>query len=420
MDFNKLAARAKAILLSPATEWPVIASEPATASEIFKTYVVWLAAISAIAGFIASTIVGYSVPFLGTYRMGFGAGLTGAVATYVLSLAGVFLVAYLVDALAPRFGGQKNLTQAVKAVAYAYTASWIAGVGLVVPGLRWPIVLAGGVYSIYLLYLGLPYTMKCPPERAPRYAAFTVVAAALIRWLVGVLAAGLGGAGVAAYGSPTASHLGRFDQGSPGAKLERWARGLEAASQKMQDAQERGDSEAAAQAAGKLVGAAIGGDVRVEALAPERIRSLLPTSLGGLARGEIAAERHAAFGIKVSVAEAQYNDDRGHSIRLKIQDTGGVSGLVSLVSWIAVEEDKQTPAGYEKTYKAGNRMTHERWSRPTGQNTMGYGEYGVIVGERFAVQASGQVVDIDTLRSAVGSVDLARLESLKNEGVPPN
>ena len=123
MDFNKLVARAKAILLSPTTEWPVIADEPATVSEIFKNYVIWLAAISAVAGFIGNTVVGYSVPFLGHYRMGFGAGLTGAIVTYVLSLAGVFLVAYLADALAPTFGGQKNFTQAVKAVAYAYIES---------------------------------------------------------------------------------------------------------------------------------------------------------------------------------------------------------------------------------------------------------------------------------------------------------
>jgi hypothetical protein len=200
VDFNKLVARAKAILLSPTTEWPVIADEPATVSDIFKNYVVWLAAIPAVAGFIANTIVGYSVPFLGHYRVGFGAGLTGAVTTYVLSLAGVFLVAYLADALAPTFGGQKNFTQAVKAVGYAYTASWIAGVGFIVPGLRWLIILAGGIYSIYLLHLGLSSTMKCPPEKAWSYTAVTIVAAIIVRWLVGIVAADIGGVGYVGYG----------------------------------------------------------------------------------------------------------------------------------------------------------------------------------------------------------------------------
>ena len=222
MDFNKLVARAKAILLSPTTEWPIIADEPATVSEIFKNYVVWLAAISAVAGFIANTIVGYSVPYLGHYRKGFGAGLTGAVTTYVLSLAGVLLVAYMADVLAPSFGGQKNFTQAVKAVAYAYTAAWVGGVGFVVPGLRWLILLAGGIYSIYLLHLGLPYTMKCPPEKAWRYTAVTILAAVIVRWLVGIVAVDIGGVGYAGYGPRAVSSSGIFEPASPGGKLERW------------------------------------------------------------------------------------------------------------------------------------------------------------------------------------------------------
>ena len=417
MDFNKLVARAKAVLLSPATEWPVIASEPATVTEIFKTYVVWLAAITAVAGFIGSTIVGYSVPFLGTYRMGFGAGLAGAVTTFVLSLAGVLLLAYLTDVLAPRFGGKKSFTQAVKAVVYAYTATWIAGVGLVLPGLRWVIVLAGGAYSIYLFYLGLPYTMKCPRERARRYAVITIIAAVVVRLVLGVVAANLG-LGFTSYGYSVASSSGGFEPASQGEKLERWAQGLEAASQKMQAAQQRGDYAAAGQAAGALVGATLGVDATVEALAPERIRAFLPASLGGLARGPISVQRGLIpLVTRFSEAQAQYSDGRGHSIRLRIRDTGGASGLVSLASWLGVEEEKQTPAGYRKTYKSGNRMVSEQWNAPAGQNTLGYGEYTLIVGQRYLVQASGQVADIDTLKGAVGSVDLATLESLSNEGV---
>jgi hypothetical protein len=419
MDFNKLVARAKAILISPTTEWPVIADEPATVSEIFKNYVVWLAAISAIAGLIANTIVGYSVPLLGHYRMGFGAGLTGAVTTYVLSLAGVFLVAYLADVLAPSFGGQKNFTQAVKAVAYAYTAAWIAGVGFIVPGLRWLIMLAGLIYSIYLLRLGLLHTMKCPPEKAWPYTAVTIIAAIMVQWLVGVVAADIGGVGYAAYGPRAASNSGSFDPGGPGGKLERWAQGLEAASQKMEAAQKRGDSAAASQAAGALIGAALGGDGTVQALAPDRLREFLPGSLGGLARSQTSAERHAVLGIQSSQAEAQYNDNAGHSIKLQIQDSGGANGLVSLVGWASVEEDKQTASGYEKTYKTGDRMVHEQWN-PAGQNGTGYGEYAVIVGQRYNVQASGRVANIDMLKSAVASVDLAKLESLRNEGVRAN
>jgi hypothetical protein len=182
----------------------------------------------------------------------------------------------------------------------------------------------------------------------------------------------------------------------------------------MQAAQQRGDSEAAAQAAGTLVGTALGGDATLKALAPERLSSLLPASLGSLPRGgPDSAYRDTAFGIQFSEAAAHYDDGRGQSIRVSIQDTGGMSGLVSLASWLATEEDTQTPTGYERTYKSNNRTVHEHWIRTSGQNAMGYGEYDVTVGQRYIVKVSGQVAAIDTLRSAVESMDLARLESLR-------
>ena len=91
------------------------------------------------------------MPFLGTFRVGMAAGLTSAITGWVLSLVVVWLVALLVDALAPTFGGQKNRIQALKVVAYSYTASWIASIGQIIPGLRWLILLAGLIYGIYLL-----------------------------------------------------------------------------------------------------------------------------------------------------------------------------------------------------------------------------------------------------------------------------
>ena len=76
------------------------------------------------------------------YRAGIGAGLSGMVTSYVLGLASVYVLSLIVDALAPTFGGQKNSVQAFKAVVYASTASWIAGIGQVWRGFRcwscWP------------------------------------------------------------------------------------------------------------------------------------------------------------------------------------------------------------------------------------------------------------------------------------------
>src|SRR5215467_10251439 len=80
--------RVKAILFTPETEWPVIEQEPGTPAYLFANYVVYLAAIPPLAGFIGSSIIGVSGPG-GTLRVPLVAGLLGAAMAYVLSFAAV-------------------------------------------------------------------------------------------------------------------------------------------------------------------------------------------------------------------------------------------------------------------------------------------------------------------------------------------
>ena len=119
MDLNKLIARVKGILLTPKTEWPVIAGEPTTVADLYKGYIVWLAAIPPIFAFLV------------TVRFLPGLALSQLLLGYALSLAMVFVVALIVDALAPSFGGTKDRVQALKTVTYAYTASWLAGIAAI-------------------------------------------------------------------------------------------------------------------------------------------------------------------------------------------------------------------------------------------------------------------------------------------------
>ncbi len=183
MDFNLIITRVKNILLTPATEWPVIAAEAATPKGIYVGYVLVLAAVPAVLGFIDAAVFGYSIPFAGTVRVGIGSALSAAVTGYVLSVAGVFIMSHVVDALAPTFAAEKNPLQALKVVAYAYTAAWVGGAGTILPGIGALVMLAGGIYSIYLLYLGLQQLMKCPADKAAGYTAVVVIAGILIGWL---------------------------------------------------------------------------------------------------------------------------------------------------------------------------------------------------------------------------------------------
>ncbi len=150
MDASSIVSRARSTLLTPKTEWPTIAAEADTVSHLYSHYIVVLAAIPAVVQVLRFSVVGVSAPFLGTYRVGLLAGLSNAVLTYALSLIGVYVVALIVDTLAPTFHGQRDRVQALKTVAYAYTASWVASLVGIVPGLWLLATLAGIGYGIYL------------------------------------------------------------------------------------------------------------------------------------------------------------------------------------------------------------------------------------------------------------------------------
>ena len=181
-----LVERAKRILLQPGQEWQAINTETTTTADLYKSYIAPLAAIGPVASIIGMSVVGVSVPFFGTYRVPFGTAISHAVVSYVLTLAGVYVLALIIDALAPTFAGQKNDIQALKLATYASTAAWLAGVFTLIPMLSILGVL--GLYSLYLLYLGLPILMKAPQEKALAYTAVVVVAAIVVFAVISVVA----------------------------------------------------------------------------------------------------------------------------------------------------------------------------------------------------------------------------------------
>lgn len=181
-----LVDRVKRILLSPKTEWEVIDAEPATATELYTRYIAPLAAIGPISQLIGYSVFGITVPFVGTYRVPIGSAITQAIVTYGLTLAGTYILALIIDALAPTFNGQRNQIQALKLAAYSLTASWVAGIFALIPGLR--ILTLLGLYSLYLLYLGLPVLMKTPREKALGYTAVVIVAAIILSMIIGAIA----------------------------------------------------------------------------------------------------------------------------------------------------------------------------------------------------------------------------------------
>lgn len=175
-----LVDRAKNIILTPKTEWPAIAGEQAVVSQIFTGYVFPLALIPAIASLLGFGFIGF----------GFGSSLRWGIAMalihFVSAFLGVLITAFVANFLAPNFGSQKDLARAVQLVAYSYTPSWIAGVFLIFPALG-ILALVGGIYGLYLLYLGLPHIMKTPQEKAGTYLVVLIVAVIVVYIVVSLV-----------------------------------------------------------------------------------------------------------------------------------------------------------------------------------------------------------------------------------------
>jgi Yip1 domain len=179
---RSLIARVRAILVQPRSEWATIDAEPATIGGLYAGYVVWLAAIAPIASVIEASVFGIRLPFGGVYRVPLASAASGAVVRYAVALITTYVLALVIHALAPTFGGKQSRTQALKVAAYASTPSWVAGAVAAVPFLSALELL--GLYSLYLVFLALPAVMGAPRERALGYTA-AVVACAAVLFLVG-------------------------------------------------------------------------------------------------------------------------------------------------------------------------------------------------------------------------------------------
>lgn len=176
-----LVERAKNIIMTPKPEWQVIDAEPLDIGQLLMKYVLPLAAIGPIAIFI-----GTSVFNRGLVRVSIGGALAAAITSFILAVIGVFAIAWVINTLAPNFGGERNMPQAIKVAAYSATPQWIAGIFGLIPALL-ILIMVAGLYSLYLFYLGLPVLMKVPQEKAMVYTVVVIVAAIVLFMIVGAL-----------------------------------------------------------------------------------------------------------------------------------------------------------------------------------------------------------------------------------------
>ena len=168
--------RLKGILFEPRAEWPKIAAEPATTQSIYTNWVMILAAIGPLAILAA----------------GGEARVQTAVGLYLTALIVTFILALIVDALAPSFGGAKDFVGALKLAAYSYTAAWIAGAFQILGIAGAVLALLATLYSWYTFYVGAPVLKKCASDKAIPFTIVVVLCGFALGFLFSIALSGLG------------------------------------------------------------------------------------------------------------------------------------------------------------------------------------------------------------------------------------
>ena len=165
--------RVKGILVEPRNEWPKIAAEPATVQSLYTGWIMILAAI----GPLALLLSLHSVQV--------------AIAQYVLALIITFVLALIVDAIAPSFGGTKNVVASLKLTAYSYTAAWLAGIFNLLGLAGGVLVLIATIYAFYTFFLGAPVLGKSSADKALPFTLVIVLCGIVLGLLAGYVFSGM-------------------------------------------------------------------------------------------------------------------------------------------------------------------------------------------------------------------------------------
>jgi hypothetical protein len=188
MDIAKIVDRARKILLTPKNEWPVIEAEKAGHAKVLLSWLLPLSLIPAVASLIGFGIIGYSVGTVHIASMNLG--LRQALLQLASMLGGAYLTAFIINALAEKFASEKNLDQAFALIAYAYTPACLGGIFQLIPSLAFIGSLAG-LYSLYLLFIGLPFLMKTPPEKNTSYFVVSLLCVIVVSIVFSVVLAAI-------------------------------------------------------------------------------------------------------------------------------------------------------------------------------------------------------------------------------------
>lgn len=358
--------RLRGLLLHPQAAWERIAREAPEPSPL-KTYVTPLAFLGGVAAVAAHFIYrGFEVDGDLVWRA------VSAALYVVFAVIGVALAGGLIGWLAPRFGAEVHDGRAGLLATYAATPILVSALGVLAPPTAGLIVLAGVVYALIELAVGVKVLAPMRThDSVPRFVLlFAAVAFAAFALLGMVLAPLLG------VGRQRLADLFEVTASAPApreARASLVARTLEAVAQ---------SSRARA------------------AVDPARLEEQFPGSLpGGYALFSTSGERAETL----SRARAVYQEGDAR-LRVTLLQLTPAIDVQALAGELAINEGVAPEGGYARTEVVDGRLFAEE---ARGDGSSRY----VVIGRGVAIIAEGAVT-VDEARAAVETLSVRRLEGL--------
>jgi hypothetical protein len=359
-------ARVHGILMRPQSEWQRIrGEEPAP---LIGSYVAPLAILGAIIGFAAGLLYsGFHIDAALAWR-----GI--AALLYVLfTVLGVIVAAWLINFIARRFGAEADGGRARQLAAYSATPVLVAAIGAVAPPVALVVTLAGAVYALVLLAIGVRRLMPMPDpdNNVPRFTLTLAVAAIAVASLAAVFLGPL-------INMAREGVVGAVQSVTPERAAPEIAR--------------RSAAEQAIQRLAETYGKHALTD-------PERLSEQMPDSLpGSFQRQSVATAQRGG----ISRADAVYSDGAARLSVSIIQFAVNVDPA-AFASVLAIKPDGDADGGYARSQSIDGRLYAEEVS-PAGARY-------IVIGRGVVMIAQGGVT-VDRGRAAVETIDLQRLEAM--------
>jgi hypothetical protein len=154
---------------------------------------------------------------------------------------------------------------------------------------------------------------------------------------------------------------------------------------------------------------------KVETVDFRKLKELMPAELHGLKRTANNGEKNKVGEFSITQARATYgkggDDDNEKAPRIEVEVTDYsatqmAQGLAA--AWSAVEIDKESDDGFEKTVKIAGNPGHLTWQKEDKQGTM-----QLLVGNRYIVNLHTFNIPSEQINKIAEALPLAKLAELK-------